>query len=474
MKIIDTKMITQIMAQLEPMMTQMMSQMKIPGLNLAVTNKSEVLYSKCYGVKDLETKAVANLDTIYMIGSCSKSYTAFAIMQLVEKGKIDVDASITQYIPITLGSDEHPITVKHLLTHSSGLSDLGMSKLLIDRIKGVGTNSVAYSTWEDFYQFTNGAQKELVDQPGKRFIYSNTGYSLLGKIIESVSGQTFEDYIQENIFNPVGMTRSCYRKDQLDPMSDITTQYFSEDQPSTPYHEPIIAACGGVISTINDQLKYLQMMLNNGQYGGKQILSAKLIAEMETGQIKNSMATELIGSGFGSETYGYGWMVFPAYCGIKAINHAGSTGNGSANLFYSHDLNIGITGTANHEAGQTVLALASFLLGAALSGKNPMEVFISFALGDIYDKLAGTYKGFHNIKHFQVEHRGGVLYLEECDNEGHPTNNARVLVPIDDRVEPPFLFHIFNGPGARATVEFTIDQQGHIHMFNERFFVHKV
>ncbi|MHA1718537.1 MAG: serine hydrolase domain-containing protein [Promethearchaeota archaeon] len=471
---IDDKMISQIIAQLEPIMLSMMSQMKIPGLNLAVTSNTEILFSKSYGVMDLETKAVANLDTIYMIGSCSKTYTSLAVMQLVEQGKIDLNSPIAQYIPITLGSKEHPITVKHLLIHSSGLSDLGMARLLIDRVKGVSTNSIAYSTWDDFYKFTNGAQNELVDLPGKRFIYSNTGYTLLGKIIESVSGKTFEDYIQENIFNPIEMTRSCYRKDQLDDLSNISTLYFAEDHPSTPYHEPIIAACGGVISTMNDQIKYIQMMLNNGQYREKQILTAKSLSEMETLQIKNSMATELVGKGFGPEGYGYGWMVFPDYCGLKVLNHAGSTGNGSANLFYSHDLNIGIVGTANHEAGQTVLALVSFLLSAALTGKNPMEIFPSFVLGDIYNKLAGNYKGYQGIKQYQVQHRGGVLYLDEYDSEGHLMNNSRALFPIDDRVQPPFHFQIFNGPGARAVVEFSIDQQGHVHMFVERYFVHKV
>ncbi|MHA1673933.1 MAG: serine hydrolase domain-containing protein [Promethearchaeota archaeon] len=469
--------VTQIISSLEPMLGQMMTGMNLPSVNLAVTNKSEILFAKSYGVKDLETKTPPSMDTIYMIGSCSKTYCALAVMQLVEQGKIDLTAPVSKYIPFTLGTPENPITVKHLLTHNSGLSDIGMAKLLIDRIKGEPTKDVPYTTWEDFYSYTNGASNELVDLPGKRFIYSNTGFTLLAQIVASVSQMTYEDYVQEYIFNPLNMKRSCFRKDQLDTMSDIATQYFttpSSLQASVPYHEPIIAGCGGVISSVLDQVKYLQMLLNMGKSGGQQIISQASLEEMEKAHVKSSMATGLLGKGFGPEAYGYGWMVFSDFCGVKIINHAGSTGNGSANLFYSHDLDIGVVGTSNNENAIAVFVLISFLLSAALKDKNPMTVFPALTLDGVYGNLQGIYSGYKEVTQFQVRYQTGLLYLDMLGADGKPMGMERPLIPVNDSMSPPYHFHVFNGAWAREIIEFTIDEQGKVHMFDMRNFSHKI
>ncbi len=474
---INKENVTQIIQTLESMLKQMMTSMKLPSVNLAVTNKSEILFSKSYGVKDLETKEPPTIETIYMIGSCSKTYCALAVMQLVEQGKIDLSAPVHKYIPFTLGTPENPITVKHLLTHNSGLSDIGMAKLLIDRIKGEPVKDIPYTTFDDFYSYTNGAGNELVDLPGKRFIYSNTGFTLLAQIVASVSQMTYEDYVQEYIFNPLDMKRSCFRKDQLDTMSDIATQYFmtpTSSQPSTPYHEPIIAGCGGVISSTSDQVKYLQMLLNYGKSGDRQIISPASLEEMEKSQIKASMATNLLGKGFGPEAYGYGWMVFSDFCGVKIINHAGSTGNGSANLFYSHDLDIGIVGTSNSENAVAIYVLLSFLLSAALRDKNPMTVFPAMTLDGVYGNLQGIYSGYKGIAQFQVRYQTGLLYLDTLGPDGKPMGVERPLIPVSDNMSPPYHFHVFNGAWAREIIEFTIDEQGKVHMFDQRNFSHKI
>ena len=465
--------VTHIVRSLEPLLDQMMTNLNIPSINLAVTNKTEILFAESYGAKDLKTNTPPTLDTIYMLGSCSKTYAALSIMQLVEQGKIDLNAPIKNYIPITLGSPENPITVKNLLTHTSGLSDIGMGSLIIYREQGKSSKTIPYSNWNDFYRFTNGAQNQLVDVPGKRFIYSNTGFTLLAQIVASVSQMPYEDYVQEHIFSPLNMTRSCFTKEQLDKMSDIATLYYQDGQPSAPYHEPIIFGCGGVISSTLDQVKYLQMMLNFGKYDGKQIISAKSIEEMEKAHIESNLASGLIGKGFGPEAYGYGWMSFPNFCGIKALNHAGSTGNGSANLFYSHDLNIGIAGTSNHEAGTAILAVISFLISGALCGKNPMELFPSFTLDASYANLQGIYSGYKDIMTAKIRSLSGLLYIDMLGPDGKTIGFERPLIPVNDNNGFPFQFYSYNGAGVRTIVEFTRDEQGIINFFDGRTFLHK-
>lgn len=469
---IDVNTIEKVMSELEPMLMQMMQGMKTPGFQLAITNNQKILFYKSYGVRDLNNQEKMNADTIAMIGSCSKTYTALAIMQLVEKNKVSLDDPVSNFIPLTLDSSENPIQIHHLLTHTSGISDLGMSRLLITRLEGNSESDVPYTTWDDFYAHTNAAKYELVDLPGKRFIYCNTNYSLLAKVIEAVYGDSFENYMNENVFKPLKMTRSFYNVQNLSKFSNITTQYFQNGKATTPYYEPLIAGCGGVITTINDQVKFLQMLLNNGISSENQIITKDSLEKMEDLQARNNMATELIGDGLGIEAYGYGWMVFPEFCGTKIVDHTGSTGNGSANLLLCRDLNLGIVGIANNDAAQILLALSSFFLIATFMGKNPMTVFQSFILDNIYSKLAGKYHTYKDIRHFEMFHRNGLIFKQELTNQGEKIGNEQVLIPLSNNTKLPLQFYAYNGPGAKTVVEFSVNTQNNLQMFDGRYVLH--
>ncbi len=167
-------------------------------------------------------------------------------------------------------------------------------------------------------------------------------------------------------------------------------------------------------------------------------------------------------------------MVFSDFYGVKIINHAGSTGNGSANLFYSHALGIGVVGTSNSENAIAVYVLLSFLLSAALRDQNPMEVFPALAFDGIYGNLAGTYSGYKGITQFQVRYQAGLLYLDALSEDGKTMGQERPLIPVNETMSPPFQFHVFNGAWAREIIEFTMDEDGKIHMFDQRNFSHKI
>ena len=179
-----------------------MTDQKIPGLSLAVVQNGMVIMSKGYGYANLELGAPATVDTIFPAGSITKQFTATAIMLLVEQGRIGLDDSITKYFP------EAPvawnaITIRHLLTHSSGIPDIFGSTEQTLYTKGIIDFHREYT--EDELAHAYFAQP-LDFPPGTRANYSNSGYQMLGFLIHRVTGKYYGDFFREHFFAPLGMT----------------------------------------------------------------------------------------------------------------------------------------------------------------------------------------------------------------------------------------------------------------------------
>jgi CubicO group peptidase (beta-lactamase class C family) len=172
-----------------------------PGCAILIARKGQVIYKKAFGIADLELNIPNNPDMIFEIGSISKQFTAVAIMQLVEQGKISLQDPINKFIE-DYPMNGYQITIEHLLTHTSGLKD-------IFKIKGFDS-----TFWRRDYtpiEYMNFFKKENMEfAPGTKFNYCNTGFILLGYIIEKVSGLTYQQYIEDNIFKRADMSNSYY------------------------------------------------------------------------------------------------------------------------------------------------------------------------------------------------------------------------------------------------------------------------
>jgi CubicO group peptidase (beta-lactamase class C family) len=179
-----------------------MKDQKIPGLSLAVVRNGQVVKSKGYGYANLEVRAPAKVDTIFPAGSITKQFTATAIMQLVEQGKLKLDDSITKYFPEAPAAWK-PITSRHLLTHSSGIPDIFGSTEQTLYTKGIIDFHREYT--EDELAHAYFAQP-LDFPPGTRASYSNSAYQMLGFLIHRVTGQYYGDFFKKHIFLPLGMT----------------------------------------------------------------------------------------------------------------------------------------------------------------------------------------------------------------------------------------------------------------------------
>jgi len=249
----------------------------IPSASITFFKNGKIVESKAYGYTNLKTKTLASNSTLYNTGSNFKSVTAAAIMQLHEKGLIDIEKPINDYLksPIDYFDDSAPITAKHLMSHQSGIPSSV-------RINKVWQRQTAKTLREVVSGIT------LNSKPGEKYQYSNDGYSLLGVLIEDITGLSYQDYIWENIFIPLGMETYGFLNPTPEMIEDLALPYhirYNQAYPTDQVQFDQYPA-GDVFLNSNDMVKFLIMQLNKGEYQGKQILSKESIEKMHQPYIK--------------------------------------------------------------------------------------------------------------------------------------------------------------------------------------------
>jgi CubicO group peptidase (beta-lactamase class C family) len=175
-----------------------MQKRRIPGLALAVIRDGKVIKEKAYGLANIELNVPASKDTIYQIASNTKTFTAAAVMLLVEEGKLSLDDKVTRLLPGLPGA-WNDVSVRHCLTHTSGLPDLFSSPCDFEPVA---------PTWNEAMKIL--ASRPLVSKPGETWSYNQTGYVLIGMIIEKITGMKFEEYLRQRFFLPLGMTSTRF------------------------------------------------------------------------------------------------------------------------------------------------------------------------------------------------------------------------------------------------------------------------
>jgi len=445
---------------------------KIPAFSIAVVRDGDVIYAEGFGARSLEKSLPATPDTLYGIGSCTKSFVATAIMQLVENREISLNDPVNQYVPLKIGLPGKPITIHHLLTHSSGIPNLGTSTIALRR--GIGEDTgIPWGGVDDFYRHVNGAGEEIADEPGKRYFYLNAGYRMLGHIIQLVSGRTFDAYITENIFKPLGMKRTTFSKEQFEKDPDRITPYWKKPDgtlTATGFPYPnvadnpdfsFVAAAGGIISSVKELTNWLNVNIEKGRFRDKQILSPESIEEIQQIYIEEPRGY------FGREGYGYGWGVTEDFLGFKMVSHGGSILVSTANLAFIPELKIGVA-MASNTAGFPYATAAQGVF-ATLMGKDPSEVVPVLQIQERMERLTGTYETYRGLSKVSVVNKGGLLYLEQRDEFA---SSSVPLVPEDDRLET-YRFYTWS-QGLRQPVEFVVHSPEKIDLFVERNRYHKV
>jgi D-alanyl-D-alanine carboxypeptidase len=285
---------------------EVMAGLHIPGLALAVVRDGKVIKTGAYGLACVEHEAVVKPETVFLLASVTKQFTAASILMLVEEGKAALDERISRYLSETPDS-WRDITVRHLLTHTAGLKDR------FEVLNGAPWQ-LAFTT-EAMY---NTARACPVDfKPGERFQYSDQGYFLLGMIIEKLSGKSYREFLAERIFKPLWMSASSTTL-QTDVVKNLASGYtlaggnLQHNHRRTDYG---LVSHFGIISTVLDLAKW-----DAALYGGKLLKKSSIDLMFTAGKLENGDPAQI-----GPWSYGLGWFV-DDFFGHRIVQHGGSTG----------------------------------------------------------------------------------------------------------------------------------------------------
>ncbi|CAG0998930.1 Protein flp [Anaerolineae bacterium] len=277
---------------------QQMRRLNIPGVSLAIVEGDQIVHLRGFG-RARPGGETPTPQTPFFIGSLTKSFTALAVMQLVEAGRIELDAPVQRYLPWFQVADRQAsaqMTVRHLLNQTSGLPmSIGMANLadLDSRPDAIERQVRALATLD------------LTRPVGSKFEYSNTNYNVLGLIVEAASNESYADYIQNHLFNPLGMSHSYTSKvvAQQNGLAIGHRYWFGHPVPAPNLSiPPGSLPSGQLISSAEDMAHYLIAYLNGGRYGDVQILSPTGIDEM------HRPAAEINELGLSLGYYGMGWI----------------------------------------------------------------------------------------------------------------------------------------------------------------------
>lgn len=299
--------------KLDTVLEEIIARWGIPGMGLGIVQEGKIIYARGFGVQSLETGVPVTPDTLFCVASVSKCFVACAVMQLVEAGKIALDAPLIQYLPdFSMDDDRYrQITIRQMLSHTSGIPDMEESQY--DQL-------VAHPETDDeaAERYVRAlSSHKLVAAPGERFLYSNIAYNVLGHMIARVSGQTFETYMKEHILIPAGMPGSTFffpeaPRDRL-ALPHLRTPAMIVN-PVYPYHRAD-APASFLHSTVLEMCHWCIVCLNRG-HNHEQRLLVPVSYDL--------MWTPVAEWGFPPfyEHTGLGWTL-GHFEGVKTVSHSG-------------------------------------------------------------------------------------------------------------------------------------------------------
>ncbi|HYK21514.1 MAG TPA: serine hydrolase [Pyrinomonadaceae bacterium] len=304
---------------------------KTPGLTIGFI-KDDVVWVKGYGFADLENKLPAKSDSAYRLASVTKSMTAVAIMQLVEKKKINLDAEVQTYVPY-FPKKPWPVTVRQLLGHLGGISHYKNADQET-RIKEHKSTREAIAIFQDF---------DLVAEPGTRYSYSSYGYNLLGAIVEAASGMPYGEYMKQNVWGPAGMT-DTRMDDPQDLIPNRVRGYRlvnGEIKNSEFVDISSRFAAGGTRSTVPDLLKYARSIMEGRLLSSESTIAATTSMSTRDGRLTN---------------YAMGWDTTP-FGGRYMLDHSGGQQETTTLLYVLPTRKLALAIGMNFEGGNPAVYL---------------------------------------------------------------------------------------------------------------------
>lgn len=339
----------------------------IPGLALGIVYRDQIVHLQGFGVADSAGRRVTP-ETPFHIGSLTKSFTALAVMQLVEAGEVELDTPVQKYLPWFTLEDRDAsaqITVRHLLNQASGLSEKDGNRLWIS----------AASMEEAERQMRTLHVRYPV---GTKYQYCNLNYVVLGLVVENISGQSYADYVAEHIFRPLEM-RQSYVSHEVAMAHDLAEGHyyvlghaFAREGIFPPAYLPT----GLLVASVEDLTHYVIAQLDDGKYGNASVLSPRGVTEMHKPAI--SMMAQ--------SHYAMGWAVGPLD-GITTIRHSGDIGVSHGEIMFQPETGWGIVLLANASGFEQIMQASDLtrnMLGLLNGNSSPNAVRLPVLFRALY------------------------------------------------------------------------------------------
>ena len=392
-----------------------MAERDITGASIALIDGDDIVWSAGFGYTNRSSKVKVTGDTLFHVGSISKSFTALGALKAVAKNRIALDDPLKKYLPWFFVNSRfgaaavEQITIRHLLAHHSGLgtwSPLG------------NPSDTAYHTrtFEEVVKSTSGSW--LKAPAGERFEYSNQGIDLAGYTLAVVSGTTFENFMREEILVPLGMTTSTFNQPQATAKETCVTGYLGKR--SVPIVNGVVmplVAAGGLFASANDLARFIIFHLQTGAANGKQILPATLLKEMYVPQFTAQ-----------NQISGYGLGIYKALQNDTVRLSHGGLGYGiSTHYRFLPEYRLGVVLLTNQDTAHNAPHLASRVIELMLTAKlqrSPKNNSVSTAekpIASLSEKFLRRFEGTYLLYE-------GLLFRFRYENGGlfHITGNEKL------------------------------------------------
>ncbi len=356
-------------------MAQQIASHEVAGATIAVVRKGNLLFARGYGFANVDAGVVVDPEeTLFRPGSVSKLFTWAALMQQVERGRINLDEDINSYLDFTIPPFEgQPILVRHLMSHSPGMSDIG----------GISVQTVEELT--PYREWIKTHIPERLWAPGTEISYSNYGVALAGYIVERVSGEPFADYVEKHIFTPLDMASTTFREPlpaALEPRMANGYKFKDGRLEAEPFELfSNIMPAGSGTSSATDMARFMMAMLNDGRLGRTRILKAESVRLLMSDSIANAAGLPGMAHGF--------YVI--RNNGPRMLGHGGNTGDFHSNLILAPEAEFGFfvseTGGDKSYVGRTDLTNA--IIGRTFPEEPAPRVAAS---ADEAASLAGFYR----------------------------------------------------------------------------------
>jgi CubicO group peptidase (beta-lactamase class C family) len=376
----------------------------LPGVVVGVVADQELVWTAGFGYADVAAKRPMTADTKFRMASHSKLFTATAIMQLREQGKLRLDDPVAQYLPWfkvkPAEPDDPPITIEELLTHRSGLP----------READAHWTTLDFPTAEEFRALM--PERQAAFPPEVRWKYSNLAYTLAGMIVETVSGQRWADYIQRNIYQPLGMTSSSVDQDVPGLAVGYNRRMPDGSREVMPFVDArSMASATGITSTVGDMARFVSAQFRKGPRGGNQILSTASLREMH--RVRMLENTWMSGNAIGFAVNRIDNRLY--------VGHGGGYPGYTTNTLIQLDDKVGVivlTNTNDSDPGGIARQLMRSV-GAAVAKATAVPPKV-VAWDPVWARFAGLYRGRGGDQEVILLNQRLVIITPNGDNVDNP------------------------------------------------------